>query len=323
MHAVFILLSATSMGYAYDNGSASSFCSEMENCCSCETPCCEGTGFLTAELLYWRAFEGGLDACFPSEVSDRVTSDGRIISRFKGKGKEPHFDWNPGFRIGTGYEFACSNWEVAALWTHFYSNMDRSKNGGNRPRWRLKLDVIDVVAVYGFEWSSCFTLWPYAGLRGAYIDQKVHNNGECYGSRCSSYSYESNDLIRGKNRNKQRFEGIGPLIGLEGDWWLVCGFSLYANASVSWLYGRSNAHFFESDGSSYIFNSSSVKKGLDACLACADAAIGIRWQTCICRNMRLILQLGLEHHRYFNYNRIGGYGDLCFDGLNFGGGIEF
>ena len=99
---VTFLLVAT-VGYAYGDCAMESSCVENENCFSCE-PSCRGKGFISAELLYWRAFQSGLDVCVPREVSERVTDSGRIISRFRGKGRNPHFKWNPGFRIAAGYE---------------------------------------------------------------------------------------------------------------------------------------------------------------------------------------------------------------------------
>lgn len=317
IYLVITLILITATGYAYEDDGNLSACGESECCISCQPACC-GRGFISADLLYWRAFENGLDACVPRQVSDMVTSDGCVISAFSGKSREPHFQWNPGFRIGAGYEFACSNRDIEAFWTHFYSNAHGSRRNCNEHRWNINLDVIDVVAGYECDLVSCFALMPFVGLRGARIHQKLHI-GDFSGSCCCI----DDDMTIIRKRNTENFLGLGPLIGLEADWNIGCDFSLYAGASVSWLYGRFHVRLLESEMSVDSVDCCDVRKRLDASLASADAEVGISWQKCFCNNMRLILGVGLEHHRYFDFNRMCGYGDLSFDGVNFSAGIEF
>ncbi len=315
IHVALALLLITPTGYmhgGYDN--CSSFpCEERTNCLPCEPDCC-GKGFLGIDLLYWRAFESGLDVCVPICASDIVTSEEKVISQLHGRGREPNFKWSPGFRLGTGYQFA-SDWIVGAFWTHFHSHS--SRHGEHNLHWNLDLDVIDLVFGYEYDLGSCFTLTPFAGLRGARIDQKLHND-----DTFSSSSSVFNELFS-IHENKEKFSGIGPLLGVEGDWGLGCGFSLYASASLSWLYGHFNIKQCTFDESTIFINSSRINKHLDANLAATDATVGIRWETCFCLNTQLILQVGLEHHRYFDYNRFGHYGDLSFDGVNFSAGLVF
>jgi len=115
---------------------------------------------------------------------------------------------------------------------------------------------------------------------------------------------------------------VGPLVGVEGDWKLGCGFSVYANASFAILYGNFRVHFDQSqefvDGGEYC----EIKRRLHACQGVVDAGLGIRWETCVCKT-NVWFQLGLEHHRYFNQNRFGNYGDLCLDGGNLSAGFAF
>jgi hypothetical protein len=308
------------------------------DCCSCEPTSC-GKGFVSADLLYWRAFEDGLTDCFPLEAVDDVSSDGNIISRFKGKGKDPRFDWDAGFRLGAGYEFA-SGWDIAAFWTHFHSHSNRHhrKDDGIRNehqnRWRLDFEVVDLLVGREFNLGSCFTLTPFGGLRGAKIEQKLRSNfanredsyvnssSEIFFSNFNPSSCAAGDFTRSNGHRKQKFLGIGPLIGIEADWNLGCGFSLYANASVAALYGYFHVRLNESneffDGADYW----NVKWNLSACEAVVDVGLGVRWHTYLCGSL-VWLQLGLEHHRYFNQNRFGDYGDLCLDGANFSAGIAF
>jgi hypothetical protein len=301
------LLLITSAGIAYGDYSKSPECGKGENYNSCSPAPC-GKEIISIEALYWRAFEGGLDTCIPEEFSDIVTSDGIVISRFNGRGRDPNFTWNPGFRVGIGYEFDCSNWDIGASWTHFYSHA-HDENNETELRWNVNFDVIDIIAGYEIDLSSCFSMRTFVGLRGAKIDQVVHIN--------------EFDLITIDNDNKEKLLGIGPLIGLEAEWNIGCGFSVYTNVSTSWLYGHYDVKLSEFEESEDTINFCEVKKELDASLASADAGLGIRCHKCLCGNLRVLLQLGLEHHRYFDYNRIKECSDLSFDGVNLSFGISF
>ncbi len=325
IHVALTLLLITSISSAYGDYDQWSGYGAREDCFSCQEDCfccqpeCCGNGFISAELLYWRAFENGLDTCVPTEVSDVITSDGTVISRFTGKSRDPHFKWDPGFRIGAGYQSACSCWDTAVFWTHFHSHAHSSNHGldiQNKTRWNINLDVIDYVLGYDCDLCSCLALRPFVGIRGARIEQKLH---------VDEFSIESIEtgLIALERHNKERFFGVGPLLGFEADWNIGCNFSIYGSAAISWLYGSFHVKLRNSDVFIGGADFSKIKKHLHDSLAGADAALGVRWHTCICTNKVLVLQAGLEHHRYFDYNRFGTYGDLSFDGVNFSAGIQY
>lgn len=307
---VFLLMASMS-----DAHSAS--CEEIELC----SPCCRqscGTGFIEADLLYWRVYENGLDVCIPTDTYDTIDSDGRVTTRLSGRGKDPRFEWNPGFRIGAGYTFPCDLWTFAAYWTHFHTHAHRHQRHGNRAHLDIRFDVVDVVSIYEARLSPRFALRPFFGLRGAKIDQKLHSKTD------SSYSSDSSSGYgTGRLHNKQEFSGIGPVIGLEADWTVGCGFSVYAEASVSWLYGKFRVKLNETNKLAYAYDYFRQKKHLDTNIWVVDAGFGIRRSMCFCGDKQILLQLGLEHHRYFDYNRLGGCGDLSFDGLTFSVGTEF
>ena len=146
MYATIMALLLTVSSQVYSDCGRSSTDEADADCCSCAPSCCGGA-FISADLLYWRAFEGGLDDCFPIEAVDYALSDGEIISRFRGKGKDPNFDWDPGFRVGAGYNFACG-WDLAAFWTHFYSHSSRHQRNDyefgveQELRWKLDFEVV-------------------------------------------------------------------------------------------------------------------------------------------------------------------------------------
>jgi hypothetical protein len=309
IQAALALLLITSASPVYADWTNQPDCSESDFCYSCY-PQCNFKGFIIADLLYWRAFESGLDECIPVKVFDEVNCDGKVVSKFKGKNHDPRFKWDPGFRIAAGYVF--ENWDVVFSWTHFNSHTDASNR--KELRWNLDYDVIDIITGYETELASCLTLRPFAGLRAAQIDQKV---------RTGRLHHASSSGLNSHRRNHEDFSGFGPLLGLDTNWNIGYSFSIYASASVSWLYGNFDIKLIEDTKFSNARNHFQVKKHLNAILSAVDAAFGLRWQTCLYSDIQLVLQLGLEHHCYFDYNRLGNYGDLSFDGVNFSAGIAF
>ncbi|CDR34247.1 Lpg1974 family pore-forming outer membrane protein [Criblamydia sequanensis] len=310
------LVVTNSVGCAFGDYYNYSDCQDNNNCYSCEPcqPACCGRGYIGIELLYWRAFNSGFDVCIPGDVSTVVTPQGTVITDTSGRWIEPDYKWKPGFRIGAFYEFGDCPVFVGSLWSHLRSHSDGSRNE-NSIRWDVDYDVLDLIVGYDYDLNSCVGLRPYAGLRYARIDQKIQLDG---------FSLETalvEDFFLIDVNNRQDFTGIGPLIGIEGDVGIGCGFSVYANLSVACLYGNFKVHFHEFEQTIDTISFCNARRNQDASIAVADAGVGIRWETCYC-NTQLILQLGLEHHRYYDYNRLC-HGDLSFDGVNFSIGIEY
>ncbi len=275
----------------------------------CPEPCC-GRGFASASLLYWRAYEGGHSVCVPGKEINETTKT-NVSSHFRGKTKDLHFKWRPGFRVGAGFQ-SSNDWDVAIFYTNFRSSAERHFCSERKFHWKLDFQVIDLVAGYTFCLSPCFTLRPFIGLRGAEIDRSLRG-------------YQSNSCFTSsfRERNKQDFTGIGPLIGLGATLYLDCGFGLYANLAVSTLYGNYRVNLKCDDKFQGGSNSCYLRHHLHSNTAVVDADFGISWETCFCNQMRLILRLGVEHHCYFNQNRIGSYGDLNLDGGTFSATVVF
>ncbi|HEV8052956.1 MAG TPA: Lpg1974 family pore-forming outer membrane protein, partial [Parachlamydiaceae bacterium] len=290
------LLLSASATYSHANMNTP-YCGQQ----SCCTPCCDepcGRGFLSADFLYWRAFQDGLDTCIPTDVSDTIRADGRIISTFRGEGRDPKFKWNPGFRIGAGYGFACSNWDIGALWTHFNSKAHSSLCNENSLKWNIDLDVVDLLVAYRCDFNSCFTFRPYAGIRFARIDQKLRLGGF---PDSTTFALTGESLLA--TDNKHKFIGVGPLFGLEADLKIACGFSLYASGAISWLYGHNDVRLTNSSATVNVIDFCEIRNKTNSTLTAADASLGLRWQTTFCNDNQLFLQLGYEHHRYFDYSR--------------------
>lgn len=280
---------------------------------------CSGRGFLTADLLYWKAYEGGLNFCGSNKSKDEVKTNGEVVSTIKARRNDPQFQWSPGFRIGMGYAFARNCWDIAAYWTHFRSHAHaKGRNDEQKFRWKLDFEVVDLLIGYEYNIFPCFTLRPFGGMRAARIDQTARTT-QFTRSSGSSSSYSAMDW----RHQKATLSAIGPLVGIDAGWRLKYGFILYANSAISCLYGDFNVKTQEYERFSHGTNFCYLRQHLHACQAVVDTSLGIRWERCFCNDMQLMIGLGLEQHRYCDHNRIGDYGDLCLQGVTFSAGIEF
>lgn len=294
-------------------------CGVYQNCCYPPQDCC-GKGFISADLLYWRAFQSGLGVCVSSELVEDVESDGTVISSFSGKSRSPHYNWEPGYRIGAGYQFGGSPWEVALYFTDFHSHSNKH-NGDNDDddflnderhfKWHLNYYVTDLLLGYDYEYSCYFSLKPFVGVRYAQIELSS-----------KFFEFDSLLLTSADSHNKQKFNGVGPIFGLEGDWNLGCGFGLYANGAISGLYGnyRNSSHeanVFEDSEEFTDFNDRRHNWQ-----TVVDLGVGVSWEECFCDGLKLIVKLGWEHHQYFNIDRCD-CGDLSLDGGVLSARVDF
>jgi hypothetical protein len=306
-----------------------STCSNPSICSGNLTGC---NFFVRADLLFWNACEDGLSGCCgPTEIEDFETEEKTVISTSTGKNADPHFSWRTGYRVGFGLEGFCSFWDFEALWTDFYTKghkdqnvkddfpffSDSNSNIDPEPfneatglkSIRIHFNTIDVKIGRNFQVCNDFNIEPFLGVRGARIKQRLHSH---FITVLNSFGQKS--VMFTRKHQKQKFDGVGPFLGIEADWYLGCGFSLYGSVDAGVLYGRFKITTNEIDALNRDRSICHRKRHQHACEAIADAALGLQWEHCFCNRLHLTLQIGAEHHRYFDQNKLCDYGDLCFDG---------
>lgn len=252
------------------------------------------------DLLYWRVFQGGLGGC--------------------GTHLDSH-QWSYGVRAGVEYGFDCSNWDIGLEWVH----LDTS-NGKKKPatveqgRWYFDFDTIDLATGYEMTFSNDFGIRPYLGLRYAKIHQKTKALFS-YLQHCTS----GDTLVTTRLHERTSYHGVGPLLGVDGQYLLGCNISLYGDLGGGFLYGKYglNRNNFESYTNPSDTCSLKSNCGREAVTCFVDVEVGFQWNQEFCGGYEAVVRLGLEHHEYFNFNQLGGYGDLSLDGLNLSLGVEF
>lgn len=103
----------------------------------------DGTNiWIDVDVLFWKPWEKAL--VVTNGLSDVFVTDDFTQTPVV----HPHFKWDLGYRVSSGYLFGCDLWDVEASWTHFTSTVSqhRSSDGsafeGMFPIWSLSKDVI-------------------------------------------------------------------------------------------------------------------------------------------------------------------------------------
>jgi hypothetical protein len=300
--------------------------------------------FVFGDLLFWRANENGLGYVIENKMSTSTLRDGRL--------KDPNFDWDFGYRVGLGYNIPRDGWDVTADWTHFSttaSNSELAPVGGalfpiwqspdlnfastNLTQastfWRLRLNEIDLALGREFFVSKWLTLRPFMGLRTAWLRQKF--NVTYTGTNIFGLTGAMSDKIQMKNR----FWGIGLLGGLDTQWGLGAGFSIYGDLGLSMLRG----HFrINQDETVQTLNTvlTHLRERLRATRVITDLALGLRWDQVFADCFRVMLQAGWEDHVFLGQNVLKNFidssmegkyteqnGDLALDGFTFELRLDF
>jgi len=310
--SIFIAMTGQVNGIDYDQ----STCCDSSNC---DTRDCK-IGFY-GELLYWRPELCGLESAFgDTTISTTVSESAITTTTVTEKDKEPHSKWNTGYRVGADVIFNC--FDIELQWTHFDGHAKFSENT-QFGKWKIKYDAIDLTFGRYFNAASCIYLKPFIGVRGLRVHQKLKSHLE---TLFTSSLIGNNTVLTDKD-DKEDFRGVGPQIGLYADWYLGCNFSIYGSFAVVSYYGEVKGKNHDTDTFTSTVSVCDGKR--DSCFnnIGTDLALGVRWETrstCFCGcDVNLMLKLGVEQHRIYDFSDLGSDGNLSLDGGVFAAGVNF
>src|SRR5579883_3514835 len=112
---------------------------EAERCIvkECVIPRVEACGNfdLFGEFLYWEARQDQLQYAIDikgglKSVIDFVTGPAAHLTQ-KISIAQAAFEWKPGFRVGAGYFFSCSDWDITLFWTWLHEHTTTSISDPN------------------------------------------------------------------------------------------------------------------------------------------------------------------------------------------------
>lgn len=292
--------------------------------------------YLQGSVFVWQANQSGLDYALTWNNSSTATPPANNDGG-SGRFRHPNFKWDWGFKVAAGYTAPHDGWDLFLQWTRYHPERANSGTsvtsfgpGATVPPsvvyplllpanlepvnpigpgyaasmgWKLRLDLLDLELGREFFVSKWLTLRPHAGLRSAWLHQK------------SKVTYTGNPISTTAAANfsanlKNNFWGMGLRTGLDGEWRLGGGWSLFSDVAVSLLLGHFNISESESPtvtsgGVATTGVSQSFSEKFRATRLAADLSMGLRYaQTFACDRFGLMVQLGWEQHLFANQNQL-------------------
>ncbi|MBI3237035.1 MAG: hypothetical protein HYZ48_04980 [Chlamydiales bacterium] len=306
--------------------------------------------FFTADLLLWQAHEDGV----PLFIKNKGQGFDADLSHSETKGL--HWDWDWGFRIGGGYNLMHDGWDASLTWmrvyghaaerahtssanafwpsfTHPAGNQDGLDLGTgpytkSHSHWKLQLNQLDLELGREFFVSKFLTLRPHFGLRSDCIRQKLHIHYNRFeGVPGETYEVELHN----------RFWGLGLAAGLNTQWSLGSGWSIYADGAFAMLYGFHEIDREDTLSVTSSFDFVDMDSSYRISRAVGDLALGFRWDKMFCRDrFHFGIQGGWEQHVYFGQNQfirfvdhdalgnfVANQGDLTFQGWTLSARFDF
>lgn len=331
------------------------------DCCSPCTPCCVPKpkkcidcecyvpsyydlqcdwGMTTyVDFLYWYANESNLS--YAMVVTGQPLTTGSTTS-VVGPTSTKHLgtNWDPGFRIGLGWNTGFDGWDVDVNWTWFHNN--KKSNTTVPSTFAVGADplvpaVTQTAIVDPWLDASVFNILssePEAYLMDtAAASWKLQLNtvdatiGRKYwlskrftmrpyaGARGSwAKTMFSNHASRTTAANqmeatdsfKNKFWGVGLLAGFQPEWHWTPRFSLFSNMDASLIWGQfktAKSANFSRIGATPTSYSNYFHSNFSKMQPMIDLAFGLRWTETYCMDRyRSFFDLAWEHHVWFDTN---------------------
>lgn len=326
-----LLLSLLPLMLCATEDDCQSYFDEKIEDCAALPPCCPSKGhfFLRGDALYWTPRITGLELDFgTTEIADRIEGSTQFLAT-REFDLDPYFKWDVGYRVGGGFE-TC-NFTIEALWTHFDGKGKRSNREchfentdlNNHGSIKIKFDQIDLGLGYNYHATCSLTFKPFVGVRAA----RIHEHLKALLFTEIDVFPDTLALETRTYDDRQKYWGVGPLFGVQGDWEIGCGFGVYGAVAGSLLYGEYKVDFHDTDIFTAPFSkqiASANKRHTHSFDCNIDLAVGISWHRCFCNGSELTFKLGFEQHQYYNQNHLTvGRGDISFTGGVFSAEVSF
>ncbi len=323
----------------------------MPPCDICQDPCCPPMAvynrnvnppahcmgqcandiFVTGAFLWWLPDEADFSLGFNQKTPYVASSTGVAGSNVNGNLIQFNLNWEPGFRVGLGWQsHTAEGWDVYLDWTWYKNKTNQSATAANTAAgagingqgiipfwalttdeesdfifgqmngtWRLLYNMIDIELGRDFFVSCALSLRPYISVEGGWIHRKWSVN---YSGILTSL-----DTTFGSNSysSKSNYWGVGPRAGLGGNWWLGQGFKFFGNFSGSLLSGRvvKNVASLATNDTLGIPSESNnwSNNQIFRVVPHLQAVVGAGWDFCFCcEQYRFGITAGWEVNQFWN-----------------------
>ena len=222
------------------------------------------------------------------------------------------FQMDPGFKFLLGYEHGHDHWQVNALfeWLESTAALVQEVQGTSaikvpydddtedylkvKPTLDIDYYLLDVYLSRGSFISKKYSLEPVAGFKATWLYNKTDTDflgGNSLTSRQVKL-YVS----------KVRFWGVGPMIGLNSNYYLSAGWSIFALSDFSILLGESTLEYYNGVTTvETLPGDNRVMTTLQVLCPTMRGVLGLQYgKFVMCNSQHLAIRAGFDARVYFN-----------------------
>lgn|GEM_PF-5536529 len=274
----------------------------------CEpNPCKELKALFSAGYLYWAAYQEGM----------AYAISGFGVNPQKGQVYDLCWDWNPGLRLGTGFEVGCKDWDLAGYYTWYQSrssneitqgaiNGETSINGtwyiNNKTHsnltqaeacWDLYYNNVNVEFGKYLAFCDCFDLKFLLGFQVSWIDQDY------------TIRYRNSDNEIANSFMDQDYKGFGFRGGFLTTYCLSDTCSLFGQFNFSSLWSKYDINRMDQEISACHPNQILVNTcyNYDTIDPVTSFKFGLKAERCVGKYLRFAFQLSLEYQSWYTHNQ--------------------
>lgn len=218
---------------------------------------------LTADLIWWKTKQSGLVYGATGFLNSPKTAADAFEPIPKGRTAQVEYEWDPGFKVGTGLNFWHDGWDVCIEYTRLLTKGSHAIKQDNDiipsfifpndtlgtakiftanradSRSYLHFNVADLELGRNFYISQFLMLRPHLGLKGSWQSQDWRTR------------YQSNDLsiqlkeggtlhLSGPYRmhHHSNYYGVGLRTGLDTAWHFNTNWSLFGDTAWTAMWSR-------------------------------------------------------------------------------------
>lgn len=245
--------------------------------------------FLTADFIYWTVRQDGM--------FHAVSGVGAGVP--KGKVHDLDWEWDPGVKVGLGFNLPHDGWDIYAEYTWIKSSASDTTSASNLiSYWSINVapltlvsECLELAGIYhstmsSWNWLGIPILAKYlklrihVGLEGAWIDQK----------------YNVEQVLTADNSVdrlalKQDFWGVGLRAGMNTSWQFTYEWSFFGDFDLAILWGEFDLDRTDSNTPAGGARTININTGVSPYTFEPTLAItaGFRWETWFLENRYHIL----------------------------------
>jgi hypothetical protein len=294
--------------------------------------------YLTADFIWWKAQQDGVTFAYTGYSGDQD------VDTSKGSELEPHFKYEPGFKVGLGVLCGHDNWDIFAQYTwlnvpkhatkkssdsdNLYSTL-QNHHGSDEDallsttgEWGFKMNVLDLEMGRNFWISKRLTLRPHIGMKFSWLKQDWDvSSTDLHNDEIGSHTHDF-DLSE---------FGVGVRGGVNTAFYLWNKWSIFGDLDVTALWNdfkssRKDTHTLD-DVTSTPLN---IHYHPFTVTTVLEMALGLRFETIFSKGRYMyMLQAGWEEQIWFNQGQFinlsspNAIGNLTMEGLTIKTGFWF